>query len=175
MSVKILCAMDKEAEKISVPGATVYTIGIGVNNVIKNITKLIAEGKLKSTDTIINVGYVGSNRWDIGEILTIKEVKRLNPCKQVEEDVYRLTTVCLDNITTCLTADDFIQSADAQFLNIPAVDMELYYIAAFGFKKLMAFKLVSDNLNYIGYEKFESDKTWERMNTILMEIINEQN
>ena len=53
--------------------------------------------------------------------------------------------------------------------------MELYYIAAFGFKKLMAFKLVSDNLNYIGYEKFESDKTWERMNTILREIINEQN
>ena len=53
--------------------------------------------------------------------------------------------------------------------------MELYYIAAFGFKKLMAFKLVSDNLNYSGYEKYKPDETWERMNTILREIINEKN
>lgn len=169
----ILAAMEKEAKYIDCPNAKVIVTGIGVINVIKTLADKLASGELKLTDKLINVGYAGSNQYEVGDIIAIDKTQRLCPSATIEEPVFELNHFPMENkiegTGTCFTADDFCN----EIINeIPAVDMELYYIKAMGFTNLCSFKIISDNLNYVGYEKFKAEEAWIRMNKLLDEAIN---
>lgn len=166
----ILVAMEKEAKYIDCPGAKVIVTGIGVNNVIKTLSKAILTGEITAYDTLINVGYAGSNCFNVGEIIAVNAVERFTPSTTVVEDQYPLkfNSEHVTKVAPCYSADDFIESDKEIYL----VDMELYYIRAF-FDNLFAFKIVSDNLNSKTYDEFEPELAWDRMNFILNKIINE--
>ena len=163
----ILVAMEKEAQYIDCPNAKVIVTGIGLNNVVKTLSRALIHGKISENDTIINVGYAGSSCFNVGDIVAVNNVRRLKPSITVEEDIYpiNLYTGNIYNVAPCYTADDFCEDKKV----IPLVDMELYYIRAF-FKNIISFKIVSDNLNEKTYDKFNPEDAWKRMNIILNEL-----
>lgn len=167
--------MEKEAQFINpcLPNVEIIKTGIGLCNVINTLALKLATGQMQLTDRIINVGYAGSNKYEVGDIVAVSETKRLCPSATVPENTYRLIYYpllpAIANFDYCLTADDFCN----EIINeIPAVDMELYYIKAMGFENVTSFKIISDNLNYCGYEKFEAEESWKKLNNILWEITN---
>ena len=167
----ILVAMEKEAQYIDCPNAKVIVTGIGLNNVVKTLSRALIHGKISENDKIINVGYAGSNCFNIGDIVAVDGVVRIRPSETVEEDEYRLSVNYINSlkplyIAPCYTADDFVEDISK---TIPLVDMELYYIRAF-FKNLISFKIVSDNLSEKAYDKFNPEEAWVKMNRILNEI-----
>ena len=168
----ILVAMEKEAKYIDCPNAKVIVTGIGLVNVIKTLSDKLASGELKLTDKLINVGYAGSNQYEVGDIIAIDKTQRFCPSATIEEPVFELKHFLMLNkiegIDTCFTVDDFCNEVINE---IPVIDMELFYIKAMGFTNLYAFKIISDNLNYVGYEKFEAKESWGRMNDILNGIL----
>lgn len=168
--------MQKEIENLNPFPANVEVIqtGIGLCNTINTLSLKLATGQLCLEDRIINVGYAGSNKYEVGEIIAIDRVQRMKPSATVPENTYELKYYPLfheiKNFDYCLTVDDFYN--DNTFKEIPAVDMELYYIKAMGFENVTSFKIISDNLNYCGYEKFEAEDSWKKLNNILWEITN---
>ena len=177
MRTVILCAMEKEAQYINCPlNVEVIQTGIGLCHTVNTLALKLATGQMQLTDRIINVGYAGSNQYEVGDIIGINKVQRLCPSATVPETVYNLDAFCpkamlqVTNIDHCYTADDFCNEI---IKPIPAVDMELYYIKAMGFENVTAFKIISDNLNYCGYEKFEAEESWKKLNFILGDVIDE--
>ena len=165
----ILVAMEKEAQYINCPNAKVIVTGIGLNNVVRTLSRALIEGKISENDTFINVGYAGSSCFNIGDIVAVNQVRRLRPSQTVEENIYSIffSGDYIDRVAPCYTADDFYEGSRA----IPLVDMELFYMRAF-FKNLMAFKIVSDDLKAKAYEEFNPIKSWKKMNDILDNIVN---
>lgn len=117
--------------------------GVGGTNVIRALKGLPRKSKLW------NVGYCGSNRYPVGHVLMIGSTRLWHPNVDFKEEVFNLTDV---SDTICLTAGDFVLNGE----DLPVksvVDMELAYIAAFGFQSLRAVKYVSDNLNLKQYNQ----------------------
>ena len=116
--------------------------GVGATNVIESLRKL------PFCSDILNVGYCGSNRYPVGSVVWIGCTRLWHPNVDFREEVYSLST----EEAICLTAGDFVLDGE----DMPAksvVDMELAYIAAFGFRTLAAVKYVSDNLNLKQYNQ----------------------
>lgn len=113
--------------------------GMNVINALKDIPR----------DTeILNIGYAGSNKLDIGTIVKVNRVNTFHP----SVDFYECNT---NNLTigdyTCYTSTDFVTHCD---IEEPCVfDMELAFICALGFKIVRSIKKVSDNLSLKQYEK----------------------
>ena len=112
--------------------------GVNVINALKDIPK----------DTeILNIGYVGSNKLDIGTIVGVNRVNTFHP----SVDFYECNT---NNLTigeyNCYTSTDFVTKCN---IEEPCVfDMELAFICALGFKIVRSIKKVSDNLSLKEYE-----------------------
>lgn len=117
--------------------------GVGATNVIGALRRLPRHAD------ILNVGYCGSNRYPMGAVVWIADTRLWHPNVDFKETTFHI----MDGAeATCLTAGDFVLNGD----DLPAksvVDMELAYIAAFGFQSLRAVKYVSDNLNLNQYEQ----------------------
>lgn len=136
-------------EELSLPWAKVecnripIVTGVGGTNVIKAL-----RGLPRNAD-ILNVGYCGSPSFPVGKVLWVQYARLLHPGVSFKEDTFEMKGSCSG--VTCLTSGDFVSDPDG----IPPksiVDMELAYIAAFGFENLSAVKYVSDNLNIKEYE-----------------------
>lgn len=116
--------------------------GVGATNVIQALRRLPRHAD------ILNVGYCGSNRYPVGSVVWVGSTRLWHPNVDFKETTFHLS----ENEALCLTAGDFVLNGD----DLPAkcvVDMELAYIAAFGFQSLRAVKYVSDNLNLNQYEQ----------------------
>ncbi len=117
--------------------------GVGATNVI------LALRKLPRHSDVLNVGYCGSNRFPVGDVLWVADSRLWHPNVDFKETTFHL----MDGAEAlCLTAGDFVL-AGADLPAKSVVDMELAYIAAFGFQSLKAVKYVSDNLNLNQYEQ----------------------
>ena len=151
----IIVAKEKELELPFAQAAlageyrTPIITGVGATNVIQALHNLPLDSD------VLNVGYCGSNRFPIGSVVWIADSRLWHPNVEFEEPTYHL----MDGAEAlCLTAGDFVLSGE----NLPAksvVDMELAFIAAFGFHSLKAVKYVSDNLNRQQYEKTVNHET----------------
>ena len=120
----------------------VIVTGVGAINVIKALSHL-------SKDTeIINYGYVGSINLPISKTYEIGQVGLFHP-----NVTYKEHQLKLEGDTKCYTSCDFVLQSDTQDC---VYDMELAYIAAMGFKKVRAYKTVSDHLDYSEYERTAS-------------------
>lgn len=117
--------------------------GVGATNVI------LALRKLPRHADVLNVGFCGSNRFPVGEEVWIGNTRLWHPNVDFKETTFHLMD---EADTLCLTSGDFVLDG-AALPTKSVVDMELAYIAAFGFQSLKAVKYVSDNLNLNQYEQ----------------------
>ena len=160
----ILAAMEKEAAQIKTK-APILVTGIGACNVTKTLfeNKERLEGKF-----IINVGYAGSTKYNIGKVLSVNKVRRFEPSRTIEEPIFALQPYLFD-CDICLTADNFVEEAG----DAPIIDMELYYIRNI-LENVISFKIISDNLNYKEYSNTygKLQNSWREMNYIINEVVN---
>ena len=172
MNFLFVIAMEKEAKEITQyydlkKEGNIYK----KNNIELVITNITRNGIVKSLigiDTsdkiIINVGFVGSNNINVGEVVQVDksygyhfdltpfgdklyhapnspyEVDKLNDLKSVD----------------CYTSDGFVTSTNIKEDVI--FDMELNSITLFPHKKLYSIKIVSDCLCALAYKDFDYDK-----------------
>lgn len=128
------------------PACHVIVTGVGGTNIIKALKGIPTDAE------VINVGFCGSPDLRIGDYVFVGETRLYHPNVEFEEPTYRIGDI--GNVL-CLTAGDFVTAAG----HLPkgaVVDMELAYIAAFGFRRLTAIKYVSDNLNLNEYSRTSS-------------------
>ncbi|MCQ2341889.1 MAG: hypothetical protein MJZ75_00135 [Paludibacteraceae bacterium] len=128
----------------------VLVTGVGGINIIRALRDV-------PRDThVINIGYAGSANFDIGTLVEVTQVFTNHPnCRFHEPDLV------LDGFddgmfpianrkAVCYTNSDFVLQSDYKDC---VFDMELAYIAAMGFAKTSALKLVSDNLSLHDYHQ----------------------
>ena len=68
--------------------------------------------------------------------------------------------------------EDFSRPEERAVLKIACENSLKAYIKAMGFENVTSFKIISDNLNYVGYEKFDAEESWKKLNHVLWEITN---
>lgn len=132
----------KLVEELGYSNYPVLITGVGGINVIKALKDLP-----KDTE-ILNIGYAGSNYYDVGTKLEILEVFTNHSVAQFEEQSTILSANKGYETTDCYTSTDFVTSTK---ISRPCVfDMELAFIASM-FNHVTAIKVVSDKLNYMEY------------------------
>lgn len=156
----IFCAEIEEAQHIDCPKAKIVITGPGLCNVIQTPRLNVTQ-----TDKIINIGYAGSNKYEVGEVVSVYEARRFSPSLTIQERSISLATCYFSDI--CYTADDFVE--DTTFSDIPLIDMELYYLASI-YPQIEALKIVSDNLSYSEYKKADFKASWKTVNEVLSKL-----
>ena len=129
--------------------------GVGALNIIETLKDIPKDV------SIINIGYAGSKNLEPGKFYAIdgvslyhQNVKYIEPSYSLGYnpwvgEVEPLTPV------KCLTGTDFVLESDVKGC---VFDMELAYIKALGFKDVVAFKYVSDNLDLQEYREKLNEK-----------------
>lgn len=151
----IFCAEEEEAKHIKHPKAKVIVTGVGVVNLIKNLPNIPSKAK------IINVGYAGSNKYPIGSVVSVNKVERFHRTI-INEQPIDLAPCYVSDL--CYTADDFVNTPFV--MDIPLIDMELYYLAA-KFPNITSIKIVSDNLSITEHREANFEDSWKQVNNIL--------
>lgn len=122
--------------------------GVGAVNVIQILHQLPKDS------IVLNIGYAGSANYEVGSVKQVSEVRLNHPNCKYPEPVLMLDTLPETYIqadpTICYSGADFVLQSDYQDC---VFDMELAYIAAFGFDKVYALKIVSDNLSLHDYRQ----------------------
>ena len=178
MNILFVIAMQKEANKIiehynlkkenniyKNKNISLIITDVGRNNVVTSLINIIPI--LKNT-TIINIGFVGSNNLDIGEIIQIDKNYGyhfdLTPfgdkLYHTKNSPYQLNTIENLKKTDCYTSDGFVQQTNIK--ETCAFDMELNAIVQFPHKDIYSIKIVSDTLNAKKYSEFNYDKAIEQ-------------
>ena len=129
----------------------VVVSGVGAANVIRTLRELPRDAE------ILNVGYAGSSNFPIGSLVAVSEVRLNHPNCTYPEPAMPLDIVPEewlrrkpDYCAIDYSGADFVLASDYKDCTF---DMELAYMAAFGFKKLYALKIVSDNLSLHDYRQ----------------------
>ncbi len=140
----------------------VLVTGVGAVNVIRSLRDL-------PRDThILNIGYAGSANFEIGTLVEVSEVRLNHPNCKYDEPIVPVSPCDLSNnapVTAqdapslfpiadrravCYSNCDFVLQSDYKDC---VFDMELAYIAALGFERVSALKVVSDNLSLHAYHE----------------------
>ncbi|MBO5405866.1 MAG: hypothetical protein IJV81_01685 [Paludibacteraceae bacterium] len=137
------------------PDGTLWDVlvtGVGALNVMKALRHIPLDSQL------LNIGYAGSANYDIGSAVVVNEVRLNHPNVTYPEPQLLLQSInreylqnpnqCISSI--CYSNTDFVLQSDYTDC---VFDMELAYIAALGFKRLSAIKIVSDNLSLHAYRE----------------------
>ncbi len=125
------------------PDVEIIVTGVGGTNVVKALRRL------SRRSIVYNIGYCGSSFFKVGSVVPIDLCRLYHPNCEFDEETFQISGMRRDNI--CLTAGDFVLDG----AGLPArsvVDMELAYIAAFGFHIIHSIKYVSDRFNYQQYQ-----------------------
>ena len=132
----------KLVEEFGYSGYPVLITGVGAINVINALKDL-------PKDTyIVNIGYAGSNKLKIGEVVEVSRSYTYHPSVEFNEGWERCLNPHCD--IDCYTSTDFITKTD---IKEPCVfDMELAFITAM-FDNVKSIKVVSDNLSLKEYEE----------------------
>lgn len=129
-------------------GYPVLITGVGALNVIEALKDVPKDTR------IINIGYAGSKDLPAGKFYGVDYVTLYHPNVNYFETTYNLTETnaykSTFDLKTCYTGCDFVLNTE---LSNCLFDMELAYIAAMGFKNIIAYKYVSDNLDLQEYRK----------------------
>ena len=128
----------------------VLVTGVGGVNIVRALRDV-------PKDThVLNIGYAGSANFNIGTVVEVTEVFTNHPNCRFAEPTLKLDPVddglfpIADRKAVCYTNSDFVLASDYKDC---VFDMELAYIAAMGFAKTSALKLVSDNLSLHAYHE----------------------
>ncbi len=123
--------------------------GVGLSNVLSTLSYCINNDLFNNNDNFINIGYVGSPLYKVGDIVQISSIKRLFEPKKVSglNKTFETKSLFSENVyksTTLYTADDFVENQELPQKDC-VVDMEGYYIICI-LSKIYSIKIVSDNL-----------------------------
>ncbi|MBQ0076184.1 MAG: hypothetical protein KBS69_03515 [Bacteroidales bacterium] len=128
----------------------VLVTGVGGVNIVRALRDI-------DKDThVLNIGYAGSANFDIGTLVEVTEVRTNHPNCKFNEPQLLLDSIddglfpIANRKAVCYTNSDFVLQSDYKDC---VFDMELAYIAAMGFAKTSALKLVSDNLSLHAYHE----------------------
>ena len=91
----ILVADNQEAENIHIPQdikneTEIIVLGYGGPASLRTLSDLLLNGKFTNNDRFFNVGYVGSNEFPVGTVVSVAESYREFPSIKFEEKVYKL-------------------------------------------------------------------------------------
>lgn len=157
MKTFVVIAEEEELKLVKQLGyekETIFFTGVGALNVIESLKDLP-----KDDIQIINIGYAGSKDLKPGKFYCVDKSTLYHPNVDYHESVYEIGWVPwpkgLNNEVgllpkTCYTGCDFVLSSDKTDC---LFDMELAYILALGFKNVISFKYVSDNLDLQQYRE----------------------
>ena len=143
----------KLVEELGYKDYTVLITGVGAINVIDALKDLPRDTE------ILNIGYCGSNTFEIGTRLQICAVGTNHEIAKFNEKIKPLQINVFEeyeDVAFCYTSTDFVTSTNKYE---PCVfDMELAFIRAM-FNNVKSIKVVSDNLNKKQYkEKVKNDR-----------------
>lgn len=158
----ILTAMEKECCNIKLPTVEKLITGIGGCNTVQTLFR--NQDKLKDK-IIINIGYAGSTQYELGSVVSVNKVLKYDKSNVIKFPEFSMSAYSFVE-NACYTADNFIE---ANGTYVPLVDMELYYIRML-YPNVYSFKIVSDNLDEKTYNKFNPEKSWKELNTLLKEF-----
>ncbi|MBR1515681.1 MAG: hypothetical protein IJ621_02905 [Paludibacteraceae bacterium] len=138
----------------------VCVTGVGAVNIIRSLRDLPRDTR------ILNIGYAGSANFEIGTLVEVSEVRLNHPNCKYDEPVLPISPCDMsegehaqsfaslfpiaDRRAVCYTNSDFVLQSDYKDC---VFDMELAYIAALGFERVSALKVVSDNLSLHTYHQ----------------------
>ena len=153
------------------PDMECHLMGIGAGNVIKTCSQL-PEGT-----RIINIGYAGSNKLEIGTVTPVSDSHRLVLGKYNFVD-HANPLHLSDQGYPCYTNNDFVTSTE---MTSPALfDMELNYIAAFSprLELVASIKIVSDNLSVDAFRNnalresgiLTADNIWKQVREVFEQL-----
>ena len=124
--------------------------GVGALNIIEGLKDIPKDV------SIINIGYAGSKNLEPGKFYAIdvvslyhQNVKYIEPSYSLGYNPWVGGGEPLTHVN-CLTGTDFILESN---LKGCVFDMELAYIMVLGFKDVIAYKYVSDNLDLHEYRE----------------------
>ena len=142
----IVIASENEKKLVEELGYSDFPLiitGIGGLNVIRSLKGISKD------ETIVNIGYAGSNHLPVGEKVVVGQSCLLHELFSYEEEILKTVDYPKSQIF-CYTSTDFVTKTNIQ---TPCVfDMELAYICAM-FDNVKSIKIVSDNLDLHAYEK----------------------
>lgn len=176
---KIVILAAEEAEynmcRKYLPEAECILMGVGAGNVIRTCCAL-PEGT-----GVINIGYAGSNRLEIGTVGCVSESYRLVNGTYFFTDHANPLPLPIkqgEHCYPCHTSNDFVTESAATDPTL--FDMELNYIAAFcpRINLLASIKIVSDNLCIDTFRAealresgiLSSPEVWERVAALYRSI-----
>lgn len=134
----------KLVEELGYENYPVLITGVGGINVVKALKNLP-----KDTE-IMNIGYCGSNHFEVGTKVQAQFSETNHDIAEFRESSIPLNRVwnVIDS-ATCYTSTDFVTKTNKEE---PCIfDMELAFIASM-FDNVSAIKVVSDKLNYKQYK-----------------------
>ena len=149
MNQLILIAEEGERELIAkhlphYQNVPVLVTGVGGINIIRSLACV-------SRDThVINIGYAGSADYAIGSVYTVTESRLNHPNVTYPEAELHLQPIEGFPTTVGYTNTDFVLASDYHGC---VFGMELAFIAAQGFARCSAIKIVSDNLSLHAYHE----------------------
>lgn len=143
----IVIAEKEELKLVEELGYNCYPIiitGIGGVNVIRALKDLPRDA------IILNIGYCGSNKFDIGTKISVTSVGTYH--EQVQfDDSYKCDVFNIGyQQAKCYTSTDFITHTNIEELCV--FDMELAFIRSM-FTNTRSIKVVSDNLSLKEYKE----------------------
>lgn len=178
MNILFVIAMQKEANKIiehynltkqkenfyQKENISLVITDVGRNNVTKTLLELLNTYNMKDS-IIINIGLVGSNNLNIGEIIEVNNNYGyhfdLTPfgdkLYHTTNSPYKLDTINELKQIDCYTSDGFVQQTNIKETCV--FDMELNTITLFPHKKIHSIKIVSDTLDASRYNEFNYDES----------------
>ena len=138
--IYIFIATEREKRELGISLA--HIIGIGATNMPETTER----------DVIINIGYCGSAHMEPN---TIVEIGTVYSADENAKPI-RLERLKAFKNNQCTTSAEFVETKSSA---LPCVfDMELYKIATERkYKRLYAFKIVSDGLSETEYDEFNLD------------------
>ena len=160
MKELVVIAEKEELKLVKELGFDLYPVlitGVGALNVIEALKDIPKNTK------IINIGYAGSKDLAPGKFYKVDFVTLNHPNVSYFEEKYDLrdlnpygsTLFSQFESKTCYTGCDFVLNTE---LGNCLFDMELAFIAALGFKDIIALKYVSDNLDLQEYRHTLNEK-----------------
>ena len=174
MDFLFIIAMQKEANKIiehynlkkenniyKNKNISLVITDVGRNNVTTSLIDILP---ILNDTTIINIGLVGSNNLNIGEIIQVDKNYGyhfdLTPfgdkLYHTKNSPFELNTIENLKKIDCYTSDGFVQKTDIK--ETCTFDMELNAIVQFPHKNIHSIKIVSDTLSAEKYNEFNYDK-----------------
>lgn len=194
MNILLVCAMEKEANvfikhynlnKVKDNFYNNGNISLIVTDISRNgvVSSLVTLSKYYDLENsiIINIGLVGSNNLEIGDIVCINNSYGYHfdltpfgdPIYYAPFSPYKLDTINTIKNIDCYTSDGFVLNTN--ITDACVFDMELNAIVLFPHKKIYAIKVVSDTLNKDLYNEFDYDKSLNNCIKYVDKIIKDSN